>query len=117
MAVELARLTNSLDEGSAKNVNASFDDGDKSKIDFPSSQTIDKDPLAENGNQVEVKQGFLRRCRAKCCKRDPNPKKPVGFESNPNLRVKNTIKRIVNGRFVLTLMTFVTIFALIGVSH
>ena len=54
--------------------------------------------------------------RSKCCKRDAHPKKPVGFESNPNLRVKNTIKRIVNGRFVLTLMTFVTIFALIGVS-
>ena len=35
---------------------------------------------------------------------------------NPNLRVKNTIKRIVNGRYVLTIMTFVTIFALIGVS-
>ena len=66
--------------------------------------------------QVEVKQGFLLRCRNKCCSRDNNAKKPSGVESNPNARVKNTIKRIVNGRFVLTIMTFVTIFALIGVS-
>ena len=68
---------------------------------------------------IEVKQSFFRRCRKKCCKKDPKAaqaQKPVGLESNPNLRVKNTIKRIVNGRFVLTLMTFVTIFALIGVS-
>ena len=66
-------------------------------------------------NQVEVKHGCMRRCRAKCCSREPN-KKQQGFETNPNLRVKNTIKRIVNGRYVLTIMTFVTIFALIGVS-
>lgn len=64
---------------------------------------------------VEVKEGFLKRMAAKCGSRD-QPKKPIAFESNPNLRIKNTIKRIVNGRFVLTLMTFVTIFALIGVS-
>ncbi len=66
---------------------------------------------------VEVKQSFLKRMRDKCCRRDQNKPKPVGFEINPNLRIKNTIKRIVNGRFVLTLMTFVTIFALIGVSN
>ena len=72
------------------------------------------DELKDTKN-VEVKQGFLKRIVAKCSSKD-QPKKPVAFESNPNLRVKNTIKRIVNGRFVLTLMTFVTIFALIGVS-
>lgn len=70
------------------------------------------DELKDTKN-VEVKQGFLKRIVAKCSSKD-QPKKPVAFESNPNLRVKNTIKRIVNGRFVLTLMTFVTIFALIG---
>ena len=69
----------------------------------------------DQSKSVVVKQGFLQRCKAKCCKKDPN-KKPVGLESNPNLRIKNTIKRIVNGRIVLTLMTFVTLFALIGVS-
>ena len=57
----------------------------------------------------------MRRCRNKCCSRDGDKNK-LGFEVNPNLRVKNTIKRIVNGRYVLTIMTFVTIFALIGVS-
>ena len=72
---------------------------------------IAKDDLDKH---VEVKQGFLRRCRQKCS--SSGNKKAVGFETNPNLRIKNTIKRIVNGRFVLTLMTFVTIFALIGVS-
>ena len=81
--------------------------GDKSKGEDGGPDEFDK--------QVEVKQSCFRRLRKKCCSKDP-AKKPVGVESNPNLRVKNTIKRIVNGRFVLTLMTFVTIFALIGVS-
>ena len=66
-------------------------------------------------NGVEVKAGCMRRMRNKCCSREP-AKKQQGADINPNLRVKNTIKRIVNGRYVLTIMTFVTIFALIGVS-
>lgn len=64
---------------------------------------------------VVVKEGFLKRCRNKCRSKQDPVKQPT-FESNPNLSVKNTIKRIINGRFVLTLMTFVTLFALIGVS-
>ena len=66
-------------------------------------------------NHTIVKEGFIQRCLTKCCKKDPN-KKSTGIESNPNLRIKSNIRRIVNGRFVLTLMTFVTLFALIGVS-
>lgn len=49
------------------------------------------------------------------CKRDTKKAQP-GFEHNPNLHIKQVIRKVVNGRFVLTLMTFVTLFALIGVS-
>ena len=64
---------------------------------------------------VEVKLGFMTRCREKCCKKDVN-KKATGTEMNPNLRLRSNIRKLVNGKFVLTLMTFVTLFALIGVS-
>ena len=70
---------------------------------------------SEIPKKVAIKESLFQRCKAKCCTKDPN-KKPVGFESNPNVRLRNNIKRLVNGRFVLTLMTFVTLFALIGVS-
>ena len=90
-------------------------DNDKSKLVKPEGTEGGDEFKDDQSKTVVVKQGFLQRCRAKCCKKDPHVK-PVGLESNPNLRIKNTIKRIVNGRFVLTLMTFVTLFALIGVS-
>lgn len=119
---KLARDVNtSLDEGkvrmNANGGNAPGANGGENpktaiKIEAPPDLKSEIFPVEQ---QVEVKQGFLSRCRNKCCSGDNN-KKQSGFESNPNARVKNTIKRIVNGRFVLTLMTFVTIFALIGVS-
>ena len=122
--VELAKVTNN----SAGNLNSSIDEG-QGRINTKGSHAGEngeqKVVKNDEGNlksdffpteqQVEVKQGFLQRCRARCCSCDNNKKQP-GIESNPNARVKNTIKRIVNGRFVLTIMTFVTIFALIGVS-
>ena len=106
MALELAQLTNISAENEEKEAQDKLAEGlifdEFAKDDSKNKQTI-------------VKEGCIQRCMSKICKQDPN-KKPLGFENNPNLRIKANIKRIVNGRFVLTLMTFVTLFALIGVS-
>ena len=101
--MELAKLTKAGDENAGRD-SALAEDTDPNRAMSPDS------------GSVEVKVGFLKRCMNKCGRNANANKKQIGFESNPNLRVKNTIKRIVNGRFVLTLMTFVTVFALIGVS-
>ena len=102
MALELAKLTNISAENEEKKAQDQAFAFDEFEKDDPKKQAI-------------IKEGCIQRCLSKLCKSDPN-KKPLGFENNPNLRIKANIKRIVNGRFVLTLMTFVTLFALIGVS-
>ena len=99
---------------------ANLDPGD-SRPDLPKDalgiEDMFNNDQKEQEKNVQVKVGCLKRCRTKCCSKEPVPGKKIpSFESNPNLRVKNIIKRIVNGRFVLTLMTLVTLFALIGVS-
>ena len=116
-AIELGKLTNNSASLDDKQVNTLGSAGGEEKGKITEEGGVAKDeliPKEDLDKHVEVKQGFLRRCRQKCS--SSGNKKAVGFETNPNLRIKNTIKRIVNGRFVLTLMTFVTIFALIGVS-
>ena len=115
-AIELGKFTNQSASIDDKNVNTIGSNAGDEKGKIMEEGAAKEDLIAKDDldKHVEVKQGFLRRCRQKCS--SSGNKKAVGFETNPNLRIKNTIKRIVNGRFVLTLMTFVTIFALIGVS-
>ena len=82
MAVELAKLTNN---------SVNLTDGEKPQkaIEQLSLPVNDEflDDQSDVKNTAIVKEGLIARCRTKCCTRDPN-KKPAGFESNPNLRIK-----------------------------
>ena len=108
--MELANLKPALDSGGSA--------GRQSKLSNVNSDERDDEPgeVTDAEKTIEVKQGCLKRCAVKFAPKNQPSKKPLGYEQNPNLRVKNTIKHLLNGSFFLTLMTLVTFFALIGVS-
>ena len=77
--------------------------------------------MSAANNHVPPKKGFLSAiCR--CCDKNAGKvsdakKHAVVQDQNPEVRLKKSIRKIVEGQFVTIIMTLVTLFALVGVSY